>query len=181
MIVVTRRFDRDWGDNVCKVHLEDFYDGYDIPRDVSVAVLRFLYGLPLFSATEGRSDGVVDPKTWFGLMLAAESLGIPALRTHTVHEFEAYVTRLLVDESTGRLRNVGSVITFVRAVQVLFASLDEREIEAREIVLRLCLRHYTELEKDETFCALTDTDEEPPLLLRAMLGYVARHGSAPTR
>jgi hypothetical protein len=161
-------------DNVCKVHLEELYGGYDIPREATVAVLRFLYGLTLFATTEGRPDGVVDPKTWYGLILAADSLGMPALRTHVVHELEAYVKGLLVDESTGHLRNEASITKFVQAVQVIFTSLDESETEARGIVLRLCLKHYTDLEKNETFCALTDA---LPSLLRAMLGYAARHGS----
>jgi len=111
--------------------------------------------------------------------MAADILGIPALRTHILPKLEAYLTGLLVDDDdTGSPCEDASIAKFVQALEIIYTVLGEHETAVREVLLRLCLKHYTALEKNERFCALTDA--HPPLL-RDMLGHAARHSNTIAR
>lgn len=142
-------------------------------------MLRFLYGLPIFEATgTSTEEGIVDPIIWNHLCVAADRLGIPSLRTHALPKLEAYVTRLLVNTDTGHIREDASIPKFVQAVELIYTLLGEHETAARDMVLKLCLKHYAMLEKDDHFRALTD---EQPAFLRGMLGHATRNGGTLTR
>ena len=41
---------------MCKIHIEDFFLDFPVSHEIYVAVLRFLYGLLIFEATEDGSD-----------------------------------------------------------------------------------------------------------------------------
>jgi hypothetical protein len=64
------------------VDLETLYRGYEPDHRINVAILRYLYGLPLFAAAvDDEPEKMVDPWTWYEFGIVADKLKIVGLQT----------------------------------------------------------------------------------------------------
>jgi hypothetical protein len=138
-------------------------------------MLRHLYGLPLFAASEdGEEDGVIDVWTWHELCIVALRLGISALPKQALEQLEVHFEKKMsIDEKTGLLHDKASIAWFVQNVQLIQRCIStNRRTDVVDMILKFACRHFTELEKSGEFKALTDT---LPNLYRDMLRYGAQH------
>jgi hypothetical protein len=157
-------------DNVCRVDLENVYGEYEPSAKINVAMLCYLYGLPLFAASEDEPQQVVDVWTWHEICIVARKLGIAGLATQALEQLEMYFEQqTLVDEKTGLLHNKANVEWFIREVQLIRRCMDtNKRTDVIDMILRFCCQHYTELESNEGFQTLC---RQLPDLQRDMLRY----------
>lgn len=163
-------------DNICRVDMENLYGGYEPPARINVAVLRYLYGLPLFAAHDDEPVEAVDVWTWHELCIVAHKLGVVGLPTHALAQLEMYFeNKMEVDAKTGLLLDKTKIDWFMREVDAIRRCMDtNRRTDVIDMVLKFCCRHYTEFEPNERFQSLT---ESLPDLHRDMLRYGARQKS----
>lgn len=142
-----------------------------------MAILRYLYGLPLFAAAvDDEPEKMVDPWTWYELGIVADKLKIVGLQTHATHELERYFEKTMsVDAATGLLQDKTRVEWFVQNVKLLRGCMDRSgKTDAYDVILKFCCRHFTQLEPNKKFKELADA---MPELYRDMLKYGARQKS----
>ena len=159
---------------VCRVDLETLYRGYEPTHRINVAVLRYLYGLPLFVApTDDEPKKLVDVWTWHELCIVAQKLEIVGLAAHALVELEAHFEeKMKVYDKTGLLQDKANLDWFVQNVKLIRSCVDKNDqMDAIELVLKFCCRHYTQLESNKRFQDLTFEWSD---LLRDMLRYGAR-------
>lgn len=122
-------------------------------KKVTIALLRHLYGLPLFDA-EGPNTvaGWVDVTVldWADLCVAADGFGIKSLLKLAVENLDVSLRSLLHDVQTVQPRGPqgpgnADVVLFVGAL--MYKELHDRIPAAEKLPVRVCCEHYIALRK----------------------------------
>lgn len=156
----------------------DLSDVFSAPEEVNRAVIRYIYGLPLFDEEEVSEENTASSdrlRLWKDLCRAAEGFGIPSLHTLAVDKYRQLLEQLLSDTAHGLPGDKRYVAQFLGEAEAIYKAdnVAEKSASAQSLIAKLCCKHFTDLSKLNSFGLFS---EEHPKLLRGMVDYAARHG-----
>lgn len=135
-------------------------------------VLRHMYGLPLHDDDGHDGDSYYPACHWKHLYEAAEQLGVPSLCKLAFEMLDYMLPDLLIDSATGRPAHETDVESFLEIALEDYSKVSERT-ELRDMILKLCCKHYSTLRAHPEFQTFVD---ENPGFHECMFDYVAREG-----
>ena len=149
-------------------------DIFATSTDMTITVLRHIYGLPWF---EDFSDSYVHDVTgrgWVSLCDAADEYEVPSLRKYIKDKLETHLETLLEKGLSGAET---AMQQFVELVTEIYEAAEKEETAALEVIAKLICNHYPALRRQGSFAELMEESMgDCSEFLQAVVVCAARDG-----